>query len=92
VLSGCGGSGATKPVVTIKNFTFQPHQLAIRVGRVLTIRNNDPSLHGFATDNGAVVLGAVNPGGSRQAVFTKPGTYAYHCTVHLSMKGVLVVR
>jgi len=91
VVGGCG-SGSSGPVLTIKNFAFHPHQLVIKTGQTLTIRNEDGNLHGFATDNGVVVLGAVNPGGSRQTVFTKPGTYTYHCTLHLSMKGVLVVR
>ncbi len=90
-VGGCG-SGSSGPVLTIKNFAFRPQPLVIKTGQTLTIRNEDGNLHGFATDNGVVVLGAVNPGGSRQTVFTKAGTYTYHCTLHLSMKGVLVVR
>jgi plastocyanin len=92
VLGGCSG-GSHGPVLTIKNFAFSPQPLTIKVGQQMTVRNLDPSLHGFATDDGSVVLGAVNPsGGTRVAVFSKPGRYTYHCTLHASMKGVLIVR
>jgi plastocyanin len=57
-----------------------------------TVRNLDPSLHGFATDDGSVVLGAVNPGGSRVAVFAKPGRFTYHCTLHAAIEGTLIVQ
>ena len=88
---GCSGSGA-KPVITIHNFAFSPQPLTIKVGQQLTIRNRDTSLHGFATDDGSVNVGAVNPGGIREYVFTRPGRYTYHCTLHAVMKGVLIVR
>ena len=92
VLGGCSG-GSHGPVLTIKNFAFSPQPLSIKAGQAVTVRNLDPSLHGFATDDGSVVLGAVNPGGgARVAVFAKPGRYTYHCTLHAAMKGVLVVR
>jgi len=92
VVGGCSG-GAHAPVLTIKNFAFSPQPLTVKVGEAVTVRNLDPSLHGFATDDGSVVLGAVNPGGgTRVAVFSKPGRYTYHCTLHASMKGVLIVH
>ena len=90
-VGGCSG-GAHPPVLTIKNFTFSPHSLTVKAGQQVTVRNLDPSLHGFATDDRSVVLGAVNPaGGTRVAVFSKPGRYPYHCTLHASMTGVLIV-
>ena len=92
VAIGSCSSGSSGPVLTIHNFAFSPQPLTIKVGQQLTIRNQDQSLHGFATDNGVVVLGAVNPGGTRVAVFTTPGRYTYHCTLHAAMKGVLIVR
>jgi plastocyanin len=90
-LAGCS-SGSSKPLLTIHNFAFSPQPLTIKVGQQLTIRNLDSSLHGFATDDGTDVLGAVNPGGTRQTVLTKAGRYTYHCTLHAAMKGVLIVR
>ena len=91
LLSACSGGGHSG-VITIKNFAFSPQPLTVKAGQSVTVRNLDSSLHGFATDDGSVVLGAVNPGGSRVAVFAKPGRYTYHCTLHASMKGVVVVR
>jgi len=92
VLGACSG-GSHGAVLTIKNFAFSPQPLTIKAGQQLTVRNVDPTLHGFATDDRSVVLGAVNPsGGTRVAVFPKAGRYPYHCTLHASMKGVLIVR
>jgi plastocyanin len=91
VLAGCSG-GHGGPVLIIKNFAFSPQPLTVKAGQPVTVRNFDPSLHGFATDDGSVMLGAVNPGGARVAVFPKAGRYTYHCTLHASMKGALVVR
>jgi plastocyanin len=91
-IAGCAGSAPATPVLTIKNFAFSPQPLTLKVGQQLKIRNLDASLHGFATDDGAVVLGAVNPGGSRTATFPRPGRFTYHCTLHAAMKGTLIVR
>jgi plastocyanin len=91
-IAGCGSSKPATPVLTIKSFAFSPQPLTLKVGQQLTIRNLDASLHGFATDDGSVVLGAVNPGGFRTATFAKPGRFSYHCTLHAAMKGTLIVR
>ena len=91
-IAGCGTSKPALPVLTIKNFAFSPQPLTVKVGQQLTIRNLDSSLHGFATDDGSVAVGAVNPGGFRTATFAKAGRYTYHCTLHAAMKGTLIVR
>lgn len=97
-------SGQPAPVVTpaaagenailIQNFAFSPATLAIKTGTTVTWTNRDSVTHTIAPDAGAPAgfgSGSLAPGASYQFTFTSPGTYAYHCSIHPSMKGTVVV-
>jgi plastocyanin len=43
-------------------------------------------------DDGAWDSGLIEPGATWQHTFEKPGTYAFHCTPHPFMKGVVTVK
>ena len=85
------GSGNT---IVIQNFAFSPATLTVPSGTTVTWTNNDSPTHTITSDAGDPVdfsSGSLAPGASYQFTFTTPGTYAYHCSIHPSMKGTVVV-
>jgi plastocyanin len=47
--------------------------------------------HTITADNGSWDSGSLGKGQSFSQVFTQAGTFTYHCAVHPSMKGTVVV-
>jgi len=76
---------------TIKGFSFQPDVLQVRVGAKVTWTNDDTVAHTVTADTNSFASGNLQPGGSFSFTFTRPGTYAYHCSIHPSMHGSVVV-
>jgi plastocyanin len=76
---------------TIKGFAFQPDVLKVEVGAKVTWTNDDTVAHTVTADTNSFASGNLQPGGSFSFTFTRPGTYAYHCSIHPSMHGSIVV-
>ena len=76
---------------TIKGFSFQPEVLKVKVGAKVTWTNDDTVAHTVTADTNSFASGNLQPGGSFSFTFTRPGTYAYHCSIHPSMHGSIVV-
>jgi plastocyanin len=105
LLAGCGGNddattgastntpAATGSAVTINDFKFAPATLtAKRDGRV-TVSNDDSTAHTATADDGSSFdTGQVDPGASKAFTLSKPGRYAYHCSIHPFMHGTIVVK
>ena len=86
------GSGNT---VTIKNFAFDPSTLTVKSGTGVTWVNNDGAPHAIASDAGAPAdfsSNTLSTGGSFTFTFARPGTYTYHCSIHPSMTGTIIVQ
>ena len=64
-----------------------------KVGDVITWTNGDGVPHRVATDDGTCKMGANIPtgGGTASLVFDVAGTYAFHCAIHSSMHGTIVI-
>ena len=54
--------------------------------------NTDSTTHDMVSDTGVWDSGRVAPGGGFTFTFTSKGTYPYHCTIHPSMTGTIVVQ
>jgi plastocyanin len=81
--------------VTIKNFAFDPPALTVKSGTVVTWVNQDSATHIVVSDTGAPEAFSSDPlqnGGTYARTFTTPGTYSYHCSIHPSMKGTVIVQ
>ena len=79
--------------VTIAGFAFSPATRTIAVGDKVTWTNNDGTAHTATANGGAFDTGSIAAsGGSATITFSKAGTYAYHCTIHPSMTGRIVVQ
>ena len=87
-------SGTTPGAIDIKDYSFTPAAATAKVGDKVTWTNHDDNAHYVKSDSPDTTLdsGTMDPGGQPYAVtFTKAGTYAYHCNIHNTMKGTVVV-
>jgi len=80
--------------VIINNFAFGPATLTVKRGTTVTWINKDGDAH-TVTAVGAKPLFGSNPldtGDSFSFTFNEPGTYAYFCKIHPTMKAAVVVQ
>ena len=86
-------AGAPGPVqVTIKNFDFQPMAVNIAVGGQVIWKNLDGEPHTVTSTDGSFRSEALDEGDSYAFRFTKPGVYAYICTIHPRMRATVTVK
>jgi plastocyanin len=81
--------------VEIKNMMFTPSQISVSKGAKVTWTNNDNTAHTVIDDLsnvGGPSSGTIEPGGTYSFTFTKSGSYQYHCNIHPSMRGTIVVK
>ncbi|HEY5530671.1 MAG TPA: cupredoxin family copper-binding protein [Candidatus Anoxymicrobiaceae bacterium] len=76
--------------VTIKDLAFNPGALTIKVGDTVSWMNNDSTAH-TVTATG-FDSGVLQPGSEFKHTFTAAGTFDYHCSIHPSMTGTIVVQ
>jgi plastocyanin len=106
LLLGCGTSTSTTPasdsaatgasatpanMITISNFAFGG-ELTVAPGATVTVINKDSAQHNVTATDGSFKTANLKQGES--ATFTaptKPGRYAFTCTIHPQMTGALVV-
>jgi plastocyanin len=88
-------ASAAKPVagnaITIRNFAFGPQVVTVKPGTTVHWANSDSEAHTVTSDTGVFSSPVLQPGTGYSFTFTKPGTYAYHCTIHPFMTGKVVV-
>ena len=76
--------------VSISGFAFDPATITISKGSTVTWVNNDAVAH---TITGADFdSGTLDSGKSYSHKFDSAGTFEYHCAIHPSMKGTVVVQ
>ena len=95
---GGGNSGGTADVViTIVaengSMSFSPNPANVTVGQRVAWRNSAGQTHTATQNNSSFDTGNINSG-SQSAVITMgaAGTFAYHCAIHPSMTGSIVVQ
>lgn len=76
--------------VTIQGFAFNPSSITISPGDTVKWTNMDSATHTVTGDN--ISSGNLKNGDTYEQTFTKPGTYNYQCSIHPSMKGMIVVK
>jgi plastocyanin len=84
-----GSTAAT--TVDIKNSAYATPTVQAKVGDIVAWTNQDSIPHTATMDDGSCDTGQIAGGATAMLVFTAPGTYTYHCTVHpATMKDVTV--
>jgi plastocyanin len=76
----------------IQDFLFRPARLDIPAGTTIVWTNNGQVVHTVSAQDGSFESGPIEPGVQRSITFSRPGTFAFHCTPHPFMRGVIVVR
>jgi plastocyanin len=97
----CGkNSGYTSPMsntfaansVSIVNMSFSPASLTVTAGTSVTWTNNDGMTHTVTADDDSFDSGNITMGTKYSRLFSTAGTYTYHCTIHPTMKGTIIVK
>jgi plastocyanin len=78
--------------ITIANFAFSPETQTIAAGDSVTWSQQDSAPHTIVADDGSFSTQTLNTGDSFSFTFNTPGTYVYHCGIHPSMIGTIVVE
>jgi amicyanin len=82
-------AGAT---VKIDNFTFGPPTITVAVGATVTWVNRDDIPHTVVATDKAFKSKVMDTDETFAFTFTKPGEYAYFCSLHPHMVGKVVVK
>jgi plastocyanin len=87
------GEPAASPLeVQVDNFTFGPATLNVPVNSTVTWVNKDDLPHTVASNDGVFKSKALDTDDKYSYTFSKPGTYAYFCSIHPKMVGTIVVK
>ena len=90
LVAACGSSKSTAEVL-VKNYAFPA--IATRPGEKLKLVDGDDEPHTVTADDGSFKFGPFNTKAPGLLVApTKPGSYAFHCEIHPTMHGTLVVQ
>jgi plastocyanin len=81
-----------RPVLDQRNLEFAPHVLAVRVGALVEVPNNDRVFHNaFSFRDGKTFdLGLYPVGTSRRITFGKAGVSRIFCNIHPNMAAYVV--
>jgi len=90
--SASAAPSAATQGVSVANFTFSPTSLTINVGDSVKWTNSDAATHTVTADAGGFSSTLGPSGGTFTFQFTSAGTFAYHCAIHPSMTGSVIVR
>ncbi len=99
---GAATASATRPrtpaapmrvtkAVKIINFAFIPKLLTIKKGTAVKWTNRGSVMHTTTSNKGLWNSHPLATGKSFTHVFTKVGTFAYHCNIHPFMTGTIKV-
>ena len=81
-------------LVTIDNFSFSPVSLSVPAGTTVHWINSDDIPHTVTSAETPRRFGSLplDTGDGFDYRFERPGTYAYFCSLHAHMQGVVIVR
>lgn len=82
---------AATHAVSIEGFAFNPANLTIAAGDIVTFTNNDGAPHTATADNGGFDTGRLNRGDASSIQFDAAGTYSYYCAIHRRMTATITV-
>ena len=89
-----GGEGAAVGATPVEMhaMAFAPTRIGVSAGATVEWTNRDQLPHTVTADDGSWDSGPIAPDGTWRHTFAQPGTYAFHCTPHPFMTGVVVVK
>jgi plastocyanin len=87
----CAGGTPSAHTVVIQGVAYEPASLTVKRGERVRWVNKDPFPH-TVTARDAFDSHSIAAGGTWSYVARKVGVYAYACTLHPNMKGILQVQ
>ena len=78
--------------VEIDQFAFVPQRMTVKAGTTVTWINEDDAPHTVASSSKLFKSKALDTEDKFSFTFTTPGTYAYFCSLHPHMTGIIVVE
>lgn len=87
-----GGSDGAE--VKIADFAFDPTEVEVKVGDMVTFTNSDDAEHTATAKEGDPKMfdtEKLGKGDSKGITFDEPGDYEYYCSIHEYMKGTVRV-
>lgn len=80
--------------VKIKNFSFNPQSITVSRGTVVTWTNEDSADHQIESDGNLpdLLSGVLIAGNSYSFTFNQAGAWKYHCKIHPTMTGEVIVK
>jgi plastocyanin len=87
-----GQQTSIKADVALVGFAFSPGTVTIPVGATVIWTNKDSATHTVTSDTGVFDSGNLARDAVFAYTFSKAGTYSYHCNIHPSMTGKIVVQ
>lgn len=92
-ISGGPTSSSKNITVDIKNFAFSPQTINVKLGTKITWINNDSVPHTITSDSDNILNSpTISPGELFSFTFDNIGITNYHCNIHKTMKGTIVVE
>jgi plastocyanin len=87
-----GAAGKDTVLAEVRDFMFRPSRLVVERGTTIVWTNGGQVIHTVTAEDGSFDSGAIESGTSRAMVFSRAGTFPFHCTPHPFMRGELLVR
>jgi plastocyanin len=78
--------------VAVQDFQFQPGRIEIAAGTTVVWTNNGQVAHTVTAEDSSFESGSIDPGKRGSITFAQTGTFAFHCTPHPFMRGLVVVH
>jgi len=86
------GTGPGTNEVWIQGSAFSPDKITVTAGTTITWTNKDGAIHTVTSDTGLFDSENIAVNGTFTHKFSTAGTFLYHCKVHTTMKGTIVVN
>lgn len=84
-----GGSGTAASII---DYAFSPASITVKAGSAVTWTNTGSAPHTVTADDGSFDSGSLANGATFSHTFAKAGTFTFHCAIHSTMKGTVVVQ
>lgn len=78
--------------VEIAGHRYEPRVITVARGTTVRWVNQDDDLHTVTSDGGAFASRGIDTHEAFSFTFSAAGTYAYHCALHPTMTGEVVVE
>lgn len=78
--------------VAVKGFAFVPQVITVKPGTVVTWTNADEDPHTVVANDKSFHSAALDTEDKFSFTFSKPGEFAYFCSLHPHMTGRIIVK